>query len=493
MNNSQRYQLKWAKSKKRLDEYIEHYNADKPLRAQLRPHHKALAQYLLYIYSRSIIKAQAYGGGLSECSPLPLLRTNNVQLAKAMGCGERTIINLRERLKAAKVITKEVFRGSNASYEVGLSDAVIHIQRAGEPANIVHFFGASRKTLRHTVTGKTIQETKELIELSGLDFQQPSDFQANELVFAVENDVNTCGKPESVVENQHPSSSPETPDTPETLETRTGNENGSANQETPPELRRTPQRPVPQRQDSHQSEAELSEVPTHSVGTGKAKSVSRTRKTPSTMDHGPTTPKPTTPQLPNPTTPPKTLIEALKGIDPQITTSITRHVNIIWTCALLNLYDDKWIAEEEAERAKAVLAEYFIYTTPDRFQAGAAEIIERIVLVRRWIERGQAKGENRWVPLPAKYFDFRNQKGFTRTKPWFKAHMKAKAEIKAKELLTKAIKEYLRAQEPGAKIGPSETYRRIAQRLGKYDSDLLNRFHAQIANVHATATQKKTA
>jgi len=472
-----RYQIKWRKSKDLLDAYINRYNADKPLRAQLRPHHKALAQYLLYIYSTAIAKEQAYGSGIAESSPLPPLRTNNVQLAKAMGCGERTIINLRKRLKAAKVITTELFRGSNASYELGLSGAVIHIQRSGEPDNIIHLFAASRKSLRHTVTSKTKQVTKELIELSGVDFQQQTDFQPNELRKAVEKDVNKCAKPEDVVENQHPGSSPETLATQVTPETRTGNETCSEDQGTPPELRATPR----------------------SVGTGSTKSEGgKLSPKPSTLNpkptpainHGPTTSPPPQPNLKHP---PKSLPEALKHTDPKITPSITRHVNVIWTCALLNLYDDKWIAEEEAERAKAVLAEYFIYTTPDRFQAGAAEIIERIILVRRWIERGQAKGEKRWVPLPAKYFDFRNQKGFTRTKPWFKAHIKAKAEIKAKELLTKAIKEYLRAQEPGAKIGPSETYRRIAQRLGKYDNDLLNRFHEQIATIHATAKQKKTA
>ncbi len=471
------YQIKWRKSKKLLDAYIERYNADKPLREQLRAPHKALAQHLLFLYSAAIAREQAYGVGIAEMSTLPMLRTNNAQLADAMGCNERSIQNHRKRLKAAKVILEEVFHGSNAQYEVKFNGAIVHLQAAGNPDNVIHLFqqgvngqnpspanAPSMQTFRHTVSCKTTQVTKELIELSGVDSQQQTDFQSNEWKKAVEKAVNKCAKPENVVENQQSGSIQDTQGT------RAGYENGSAGQETPPELRGTPR-----------SEAELSEVPPHSVGTGKAKSEGGKSATkPSTL----------TPKLsPHP---PQTLSEALKGIDRKIALSISRHIQVIWTTALLNLYDDKWIADEEAERAKAVLAEYFIYTTPDRFQAGAAEIIERITLVRRWIERGQANNEKRWVPLPSKYFNFRNQKGFTRTKTWFKAHIKAKAEIKAKELLTKAIKEYLRAQEPGAKIGPSETYRRISQRLGKYDRWLLDRFHEQIANVNAANVPQAT-
>jgi hypothetical protein len=180
---------------------------------------------------------------------------------------------------------------------------------------------------------------------------------------------------------------------------------------------------------------------------------------------------------------PSKLEEVLVDVDLENAKTIRRHVQVIWTCAQMNLYQDKWIADEEVERAKAVLAEYLVYADPSRYQAGTAEILERIILVRRWIERGQKMGQRRWVPLPFRYFDYRNENGFTRTKKWFKAHIKAKAEIKAKELLTKAIKEYLKARTGGAKIGPSETYRRIAQRLGKYDQELLNQFHEQIAKV----------
>ncbi len=450
------YRIKWAKSKKLLDGYIDRYNADRPLRTQLRSSHKALAQHLLFLYSAALAREQAYGGGVELYNSLPHLRTNNVQLSQALGCSERTIINLRTRLKEAKVILKERFRGSNAQYEVELSGAVIHIQTTKEPENIIHLFQPAAKTLRHTVT-RTNQVTKELIKLDGADFKQRVGFQLDKWSKAVDKGFRSCGKAGNVVENTAIGSILGTQGT------RSGYETISPSLETPPGLRGAPR-------GSEEVKGEKVKVGSRRSEGNKSESrMSESRK----------------PGSEKMNVAPGTLNEALEGLSKKDADSVRRHVQVIWTCALLNLYDDKWIADEEAVRAKAVLAEYLIYADPSRYQAGAAEVIERIILVRRWIERGQKQGIKRWVPLPSRYFDYRNQQGFTRTKPWFKAHIKAKAEIKAKELLTKAIKEYLKAQEPGAKVGPSETYRRLSQRLGKHDRELLTQFHEQIANIHA--------
>jgi len=444
------YQVKWAKSKKLLDGYMERYNEGLPLRKQLRASHKALGQYLLFLYSRVVAKEQGYGTGVETGQPLPALRTNNVQLSKAMGCSERTIINLRERLKEAQIIVSERFRGSNASYELELSGAVIHIQEVGEPGNVVHLFPNTAQSLRHTVT-RTKQVTNKLIELDGPVFQQAADYQLNEWKNTVENALNSCGKWNNDVENQELGSLLDTQDT------RAGYETVRHEQGTPPELRGTPQGQVCS--GKREGGTDLAEA--GETQEGRAKPEMRI-----VPDYAP-----------------GKLEDVLTEVDLKDAKAIRRHVTVIWTCALMNLYQDKWIADEEVERTKAVLAEYLVYADPNRYQAGTAEILERIILVRRWIERGQKQGIRRWVPLPSRYFDYRNEKGFTRTKKWFKAHIKAKAEIKAKELLTKAIKEYLKSKTGGAKIGPSETYRRIAQRLGKYDQELLNQFHEQIAKV----------
>lgn len=452
------YAVKWAKSKKLLAAYIDQYNAGKRLGEQLRSNHKQLAEYLLHLYSLALAREQAYGERLTEGQDLPTLRTNNQQLANELGCTDRTIINLRARLKAAGVIKREVFHGTNAQYEIELSARVVHLQDKGDPHNAIYRFlpgfqpsqqcehgtepGTCKqcmaKSFRHTVSS-TIPGTNKLIELSGAEFQPPSDPQSVTPDFG----VGDGGKP---VENrQKPVEKP-----------RNGSEPG-----TRPGLLtgyETAARP-------HQDSPPVAAHPPKADPAGE-----------------------TPPEFA-----PDTVAEALAGLSEAAKRTIRRHLAVIWTCINLNLYGDKWISEAEAERGQARLAEYFTYAHPDGWAGGAAEIIERVMLVRKWIERGWKEDKKRWVPLPSDYFDFRNRTGFRATKKWYKDHIRSKAEIKANELLTKAVKEFLKSHEEGAVRGPTETYRRISQRLGKHDRSLLDRFHQQIQDHAATAAKTAAA
>lgn len=451
------YAIKWRKSKNMLEAYIDRYNAGKPLGEQLRSGHKKLAEYLLYLYERALAYEQAFGEVLTEGEKLPMLRTNNRQLCDELGCTDRTIINLRARLKAAGVIKREIFHGTNAQYEVELSAQVVHLQNKGNPNNAIHRFLPGfhpsqqcehgvlphtctlcmAKTFRHTVSS-TIPDTRELIKLSGAHFQPGADSQTVTPLLAVGDGEKPVENRENRVENPH-----------------RGNE-----QVTKPELR-----------------------------TGYETAAKPDKNSP------PVAAAPPAGELDTKQPPefaPDTLAQALAGLSQAAADSIRRHLAVIWTCASLNLYADKWISDEEAERGRARLAEYFLYAHPDGWTGGAAEILERIILVQKWIERGRKEDKKRWVPLPSDYFDIRNGTGFRATKKWYKGHIKSKSEIKAQELLTKAHKEYLKSWEPGAVRGPTEAYRRISQRLGKYDRALLERFH-QLIMEDATRTTTSQA
>lgn len=429
------YTIKWRKSKDLLNTYIQQHNDAQPaLRHQLRSSHKQLAEYLLFIYSTAIAREQAYGDAVHPNQALPMLRTNNVQLSKAIGCSIRTVINLRRRLTDARLITKEVYHGGNAQYELEINPMVVHIELKGRPDNVIHHFipgmGVIQQqphasaalggvqTLRHTVPS-TLQDTNKLIELSGANFQQSVENQQIDAPKSVE----SCGKAvENVinpVENTHPGSG----------------------RVTKPEL-----------------------------GTGYT-----------TTTDGPETSPPVAAAPPQQA--PEYLEDVIRDLPEALANQIRRFVTVIWTAANLQLYADRYIHEQEAERAKAVIAEYFVYARPDRYSAGADEILERITLVKRWIDRCANKGQKKWLRLPGTYFDFRNPGGFVATKAWYKQHIQAKRDIKGKELLTKALREYLKSREDGAKISTSDAYRRISQRLGKYDQALLNRFHEQISDL----------
>lgn len=445
------YEVKWAKSKKLLSAHIEYYNQDKPLGDQLRSAHRKLMEYLLYLYSLTLKKKQAIEGPLLPGGALPALYTNNEQLAQEMGCSVRTIQNLRRRLIEADFITGEVWHGSNSSYEVYLSFNTVHLEWRGDPCNVVRNFAPfvsenradeaasaapaaapPTKSLRHTVSRNRTQVTKELIELSGVDDPQTLGFQL-ETNFS---NVESRGKRPKCVENT--ADNPQLVSNQDTQDTFSGYETGRTQAgDSPPSCAAPPQEDGEQRA-------------------------------------GRPDPKAKNPK-------PDSLVEVVEGLPDQQVRSIGRHVDVIYNAAIAELYPDKWICDQEKARTRARIAEYFIYAKPERYGAGAAEIMDRIMLVRKWIERGAWQDKKRWVPLPSIYFDYRNEKnGFTKTKPWYKAHKQAKREFKDNELLTKAMKEYLKSQEDGAAVSPAETYRRIAQRLGKRSKKLLERFHEQI-------------
>jgi hypothetical protein len=144
------------------------------------------------------------------------------------------------------------------------------------------------------------------------------------------------------------------------------------------------------------------------------------------------------------------------------------------------LYADRWICDAEHERMRIALAEYLRYAPASNYVRGANEVVERMHLVRRWIDAGLANGQKRWVPLPAAYFDVRNPQGFVATKAWFKKHQQAKVAIKDRELVTKAVNFYLASLRPEATVAPIEAYRRVTQTLGKRKPELVHHFHQEI-------------
>lgn len=427
------YTLKLGKSKNLLDGYFNRYNSDKPLSHRLRGQHKSMVGHLIYYLSKEIEKAQAFGSGVREGAELPTLRTNNKQLARKLGACEKTIRNLRKRLEIANVITKTTFHGSNSSYELTLSPAILHISRQGESENrVLHFSknfnppavfpDSQRKKLPHTVT-RTVQDTNKLNKLEGVNFQQKTENQSFKGKKIVDKLWTGRGEMPEHVENQQ-------------------------------------LKPV---------------QATQEPGSGYEPCKSRQETTPPVAAHPPKVA-------------PDTVAQAVAHQPKKIQDKIRRYVDRIFSIALINLYDGRWLTDEEIERGKARLAEYFAYSDPARYTAGANEITGRIVLVKGWLDRRERKGETGWTtPIPSAYFDFRNEKGFSKTKSWYKKHRAIRNEISRKTILTKSINFYMRSLEDGAKMGPTEAYRLITQRLGKQSQVLVQLFNEQITGLKQIA------
>lgn len=461
--SSQVYTLKLGKSKLLLSDTVKRHNTVHPLCTRLRATHVGLAEKLLWLYSCHLNKVQAYGAGIAEGKPLPPLRTNNVQLAGMMACSERTIHNLIVRLKASGIISRKVFKGSNSSYELYLSTSVLHIEHRGlAPDNRaqafqfnssqVPFYGSTWKTLPDTVTSIK-QVTNKLNKLDGALFQQGEENQGVAGFLSVGNLLRNVENLNSLVENPHPDSEQGT----KPVTQKTGYEHAGNGQITRPPV--APPPPI--------ETAPNSKIPIQDPNADNGEELC--------TDDGPPRSLPSTPE------------EVLAGLPQKLQSTIMHHVTVLWISAQCQLYSDKWISGSEADRARAALAEYFRWTCPERYAAGTEELLKRITLVARWIKRGEGIDKKRWVPLPSSYFDHRNATGFTATKAWYKKHIVALSEIKSKELVTKAVKKYLRALDGKIEIGPADTYRIIAQQLGKISPALVGAFNRQVAGATQTA------
>lgn len=430
------YTIKLGKSKKLARLFIEQYNVGKKLGEQLRANHRSLLGGLIYYYSEELKSAQAYGKALKEGRSLPELRTNNSQLKEFLGTCRRTVQNLRERLVAANIITETVYHGSNSSYGIRLNPAILFLSIKGNSENQILKFqapenppaiAAHMQTLRHTVTSVTSLGTNKLIKLEGVDFQQKIDNQPTEGKEAVDKAGTDGGKENPIVEKQHGKHITATREPQEQQEPRQVTKETATNPEQSPPVALAPPQEAPD-----------------------------------------------------------SIKEATKGMARIEQMKVERHVERLWTIILLNLYENDWLSEAEIQRGKGRIAEYFTYTKPKHYSKVAAEFTDRIMLVKKWIARGKAKGNEWKTPIPSAYFDIRKEYGFRKTKAWYKKHLEVRHEINEKTKLTKAVNAYVRSLEDGSKIAPAEAYRRIVQRLGKQSKRLVSLFHEQIAGLKNT-------
>ncbi|MCB0634460.1 MAG: hypothetical protein KDD15_32225, partial [Lewinella sp.] len=402
------YYLDLRKSKLLLRKWVTAYNDGRPLRERLRTNHITLALELLELYRKCLWKRQSVGELLLPGSPLPYLSTNNVQLGQLLRCSERTIQNWRQRLKIAGVITEEIWHGTNAGYEVRLHPAVMFLTQKGHLANQVQLFGMNVETTNARSGAAHIQpdvaatNERELLKTPAETVENACKRQHEQgavaMVYGEKNpehaenfspyctlpfqDTNQLNQLEVLhcgerAETDHFPTHQLRPDT------GTGYETDSEGTELPPQVARRPP-----------------EVGVRGEGVRGEEHGWRGSQRVELI--------------------PATFSVAVADLPQQLGRRIWQEVSKVWETALEQLYQGEWIAETERERAKARLAEYYIYAKPENYASGTVEICERIRLVRKWIDRGRKQEENRWVPIPSVYFDYRNPKGFRRTKSWFK-------------------------------------------------------------------------
>ncbi len=506
------FYLKLGKSKKLIDDYVRAYNSDLDLKHQLRPGHRQLVDKMMWMYSRELERAQAYGGALHSGDPLPVLHTNNAQLAQAMGCSRRTIINLLRRLIYSGLVASKDWRGTNTCYGISFSLEVLWLEsRQNHPHNSAATFATPTrataqaapaaegvKTLRHTVTSKETGNLK-INKLSGADCQLQPAADAHD----------GAGR---TADNQQTSSLQAT--TPETG--ITGNEEAGNQPVTTPPVAAAP----PATPEDLTPEAAAAAV---AEALGRSWSSAPDNKTPPAApvltpynDNNTANLEPNRlrQMITNAEQGPEDLVithlsDVLNQLPAEaLPEKISWHVSTTWTLAVAMLWPDAYICSEQREKAQAMLALYFAASAPHRYEAVAAQLRERIGLVHRWVKKCQAERRRAFVPVNAgDWFDPRNPKGFTVSKAWWIQHTRNRKAIKDKEIITKAVNAYTRAlmgiqNDPQVGLqfiiakyrldtdktwtpvtAMQEAFRQITQTLAKRDQSLLNEFHQSISTI----------
>lgn len=104
-----------------------HNNQHQDLKERLNANHRATAELITRLYAKQLNKAITLGEDIAE--ELPGFKTFNPSLASCKGCTVRTIINHKERLKAAGFITKEIHRGKSG-VELWINPAIFKAKKS---------------------------------------------------------------------------------------------------------------------------------------------------------------------------------------------------------------------------------------------------------------------------------------------------------------------------------------------------------------------------
>jgi len=414
---------------KALNAHIDvHNKRTKELKDKVRLSVVATARELIRLYGASLVKANRVEK--LDLENLPSLRTNNVQLAKAGHGSGRTIQRHLLKLKKAGIITKKVWHGSNASYEVWINPDILKIKEskpAKTPEELKEELNkiaeralekelSSEKNTKcpHTETGNN----KNNIVIEGVKVDKSDDCESG-----------GEGMCDETIRHE-----------PKLMDDAAGNDTGNATGNT-------------ERGNPFGGKYR---------GTGK-KMRSRLEKKgaggrASEAD--------------------QTIVENENQLERK--REIDFHVDLLWSMAKNTLYSERYLTNGQVEKAKAHLYEWYDAVSTERLSWIHQVYTERIALAHKYVKKDP---RNRFITLPATYFDLENMKGFRGTKVWWEKQTAHEREVKHKLVLHAQVRRFLNNLKKNSadRIPPLKLFRDCEARIGKLgDSSLLEAFHAQV-------------
>jgi hypothetical protein len=400
-------ELQLTKSYKLIDLFVDQHNAGKKLCEQLRlPHYHGM-KALVRLQKMTLASTQKLAIGDLSNNMLRPVRTHRKQLAKWFKCGEKSVYNYLKRMQAAGFIRK-TFRGSNCRFTIDLNTDLLWL---------------------HDPTLTTSENVAVLL-------QNPLPHMRQSLPHTLPPSVT------SQVTNEYnelsgllpPDAPAATPAAPSDISTQ---QRSTTEQDTRSGYHPRSENPASKQQDTP---APSKKVP--------AKKVS-----------------PKTP----PTKAPKTVAEVVNLLPAHHIGRVRALVDQVWTYSEEQF--EEWypgyIVPAEVQRGKAVLAEFFVYTNPKFWNAAAAQFMKRIDMVDGHLTLRRDSGLTAWLPIPSRYFDCRNAKGFAGTKAWYKTYLHQIEVAKKDKMVARCLTRRYKVMQEGTPAELEETMSQIRQYLEK--------------------------
>lgn len=420
---------------KALDSFIDTYNeAAEKSSDKLRTGAVMTAKELIRIYGISLLKTNGYQE--IDRNNLPTLQTNNRQLAKLVKCSSRTIQRHILKLQSAGIVTSKIFHGSNSNFEVLINPKILLVKEklpVDNPKNLLTdtLNPGSQNNLKSSFS--KFQKTN-----CPDTYSCNTGKQINNIIIAVHNSELSA----SDIPGNEKRSSLSLTDFIETGEP--GNGTGDT--------------------------GEIAKVGFEKQEKIDKKNVENTGEIASRAD-----------KLDDRNVPP----------DPARDNSLTLYTSLLWLMARNLLYKEIDLTDRQVLIAKKLIRKLYEPASTANIPNVHQHYVERISLVAKYVKKDPL---NRYVPLPYKYFDTNNPKGFVGTKKWYQADQLRKREVERELILKRVIRKYQNNEkkEASKKRPVIQLFRECENTIGKFnDASLTQRFHAAVLQ-HETYRQLRT-
>jgi len=418
---------------KALNCFIDTYNerAEKNT-DKLRTGAVMTAKEIIRIYGISLLKAN----GCQEVDKdnLPSLQTNNRQLAKLVKCSSRTIQRQIIKLQAAGIITNKIFHGSNSNYELLINPNILLIKQKLNVDNVKKQF---QEALEQAKQNNLKSSLLEIQKTNCPDtYSCNTSNKINNIIIAVHNSSQTASE---ITGHENKSSQLLTHEISSGY--GTGNTTGNT--------------------------GEIVKIFSEKQENIEEKNIQDAGEIASRTDQSGYT---------------KVAPDPVRG------NSLSLYVSLFWMMARNLLYKNVDLTERQVLIAKKLIQKLYEPVSTSNLQNTHQHYIERISLVAKYVKKDP---DNRYVPLPYRYFDTNNPKGFVGTKKWHQADQLRKKEVERELTLSRTIRKYQNNEKKDTvkKTPALKLFRECENTIGKFnDASLIERFHAAVLQ-HETYRQ----